>query len=93
MSSSTASRVVVVTNRAGLHARAAVLIAQTVRQFQSKVELQKTHQSVEAKDVMQILMLGAEEGTELVLQADGLDAEQAVDAVAQLFSNNFGEDQ
>jgi phosphocarrier protein HPr len=92
MSSLTASRSVVVTNQAGLHARAALAIAKMVRQFQSKVELVKEHQRVEGKDVMQILTLGALPGTKLLLEADGPDAEQAVDALAQLFFAKFHEE-
>ena len=85
----TARTVVVSTNRAGLHARAAMLIAQVARRHAVKVETVKDHQRVEAKDVLQILSLGAAPGTQLVLEASRPRAEEALAAVAQLFDNNF----
>ena len=87
-----ATRTVVVNNEQGLHARAAMAIAQTVRRFEAKVELVKSHQRVEATEILQILSLGADSGTQLVIEAHGLDAEQALEAVVQLFSDNFGEE-
>jgi phosphocarrier protein HPr len=91
MSQVTASRSVVVTNRAGLHARAATLIAKLARGFEAKMELVKERQRVEATDVLQILSLGAAPGCELLLEATGSDAEQALDAMVQLFAEKFGE--
>jgi len=92
MSQTTASRKVVVTNRAGLHARAATLIAKTVRQYQANVAIIKSLQRVEGTDVLQILSLGAEAGVELSLEATGLEAENALDALVRLFADRFGED-
>ena len=86
-----ASRTVVVGNRAGLHLRAAILISKAAREFSAKVELIKERQRVEATDVLQIITLGADQGTRLELEATGPDAEQALAAVAALFENNFGE--
>lgn len=92
MSQVMASRTVKVGNQAGLHARAAILIAQAARQHTAaKVELIKDLQRVEATDVLQILSLGAAQGTQLVLESSGNDAEAALAAVAALFDNNFGE--
>jgi len=91
MSQVMTSRTVVVGNQAGLHARAAILIAQVARQHAAKVELIKDRQRVEATDVLQILSLGAAQGTQLVLEASGADAESALAAVAALFDNNFDE--
>jgi len=86
-----ARRSVVVGNRAGLHARAAILIAKVARQFTAKVELVRDRQRVEATDVLQILSMGAGQGVQLVLESQGPDAEPALDAVAALFFDNFGE--
>ena len=92
MSSLTASRTVIVTNPSGLHLRAAVAIAKVARAFQATVELVKNHHRVDGKEVLQIITLGAESGSELILEAAGPDAEQAVAAVAQTFLENFGEE-
>ena len=92
MSSLTASRTVIVTNPSGLHLRAAMSIANAARAFQSTVELVKNHQRVDGKEVLQLITLGAMPGCELILEAAGPDAEQAVAAVAQTFLENFGEE-
>ena len=91
MSQVTATRNVVVSNGAGLHARAATLIAKLVRQFDCRVELIKDRQRVEATDVLQMLSLGAHTGEQIALEANGPDAEQALDALTQLFNDKFGE--
>lgn len=88
----TATRTVVVQNPLGLHLRAASALAQAARPFESKVELIKNSHRVEATDVLQILSLGAESGTQLVLEARGPDAESALEALARLFTEKFGEE-
>jgi phosphotransferase system HPr (HPr) family protein len=88
----TATRNVVVRNQQGLHIRAATTIAKTVRQFESKVELVRNQQRVEGTDVWQILALGVDPGTQLVLEATGPDAHEALAALVRLFSENFGEE-
>ena len=91
MSQPRATQTVTIANPEGLHARAATLVAGTVRRFQAKVELIKGCQRVEGTDVLQILSLGAGEGEQLQLEAAGPDAEAALQAVAELFSSKFGE--
>jgi phosphocarrier protein NPr len=91
---SPATRTVMVLNRQGLHARAAVLLAELARRFEAKVELiTGDRRRATTTDVLQTLALGAAEGEELLLAATGSDAETALEAVAQLFANKFGEDQ
>jgi phosphocarrier protein HPr len=90
MVSNTATRKVVVLNPAGLHARPSLALAQTVRRSQSKVELRTPRQTVDAGDILQILSLGAVQGTELVLSAVGPDAEDVLNELAALFADRFG---
>ncbi len=85
------TRTVIVGNPEGVHARAATLIAGTVRRFRSKVQLVKSRHRVDATDVLQILSLGAGDGTELQLEAVGDDAEAALDALVELFRGKFGD--
>ena len=87
-----ATRKVTVANREGVHARAATMIATLARRFRARVELIKGHHRVDATDVLQVLSLGAEEGTQLVLEASGDDAESALDALEALFRNKFDEE-
>lgn len=88
-----AMRTVDVTNPEGIHARAATLIAELVHRFDSKVMVIKDWQRVDGTDVLQILSLGTKPGERLSFEATGGDAEDAVEALVQLFAGNFGEDQ
>ena len=92
MPEASASRTVVVSNPAGIHARAATLIAELVRGFASRVILIKNHERVESTDVLQVLSLGAAPGEELILEAFGEDAEEVLDSLSRLFSENFHEE-
>ena len=85
------TRTVVVTNREGIHARAAALIAELARRFDSEMLIIKDCERVKATDVLQILSLGAVQGTQLSLEAIGHDAEEALDALVQLFAGDFSE--
>lgn len=88
-----ATRIVKVVNRQGLHLRAAALLAEVARRFEAKVELAtKDRRRATSTDVLQTVAMGAAEGDELVLAATGPDAEAALEAVAQLFADKFGED-
>jgi phosphocarrier protein HPr len=91
-----ATRTVLVANRAGLHARAALLIVQLVRQFQqqhqTKVELIGDRQRVDAGEMLQVLTLGAAQGEQLVIEATGEGGEEIVEALERLFADKFGED-
>ncbi len=80
-----------VTNKTGLHARPAALLVQTATKFQSDVTVFKGETSVNAKSIMGIMALGANEGTEVVIKVEGPDEQAALDAIKELFANNFGE--
>jgi phosphotransferase system HPr (HPr) family protein len=81
---------VVVTNAAGLHARPCLAIVNTVRRFKSRVEIRSDKEVVDANEILQLMSLGAAEGTELVLTATGPDAQQVIAALVDLFANHFG---
>ncbi|OHB66915.1 MAG: hypothetical protein A2V70_08750 [Planctomycetes bacterium RBG_13_63_9] len=85
------TRTVVVNNCEGVHARAATLIAELVRRFDSRVKLANHSDRVEGTDVLQILSLGAAQGEELVIEATGHDAEKVLEALARLFADSFAE--
>lgn len=89
MQNSRITRVVVIENEQGLHARPAELMARLARQFQSHIELIRDDRRVEASSIMDLLTLGAVQGTRLIVAAEGDDAEQAVDALARLVQSGF----
>ncbi len=92
MENSKATRTVVVVNAQGLHARPADMIVRTASRFSStQVGLIKQNTRVDAKSIWDILTLFAEKGTELTVEADGPDAQVAVDALAELFAQGFPE--
>jgi phosphotransferase system HPr (HPr) family protein len=87
------TRIVVVTNPQGLHARPADLFVKTATRFASKIELVKGRERVDGKSILSLLTLAAVEGTQLSIEADGPDAEQALDALAKLVEQNFAENE
>lgn len=92
---STASRDIIVTNKLGLHARPAMQFVDRANQFHSRVTVSKGGEepySADGKSVMQMIILAAQQGTELRLLAEGDDAEVAVEELARLFETKFGEE-
>jgi len=79
-------------NRLGLHLRAASALAETVRRFKSVVKIAIGENEVDARSVINLMMLGASMGTRLKLRIEGPDAQAALEAVRKLFENRFGED-
>jgi len=80
-----------VTNRLGLHARPAALFVQTTNKFKSSVKVRKGDQEVDGKSIMGLMMLAAEEGSTLAIRADGVDEQDVLNSLDQLFTNRFGE--
>jgi phosphotransferase system HPr (HPr) family protein len=87
------SRVVVIQNEQGLHARPAELFVRLARQFESRIEIDRDGRKVEATNIIDLLTLGAAKGTELVLEAEGSDAQAAVDALAKLVESGFRQEE
>ncbi len=73
----------------GIHARPAEQIARLATQYSSEVILVRDSQRVDAKSILSVLTLGAHQGIELIVEAIGPDAEDAVEAVAQLVQSDF----
>lgn len=84
---------VTVTNRLGLHARAAARLVHTANRFQSTLRLQRVDDSIsaDAKSILSVLMLAAARGTVLSAIAEGADEADAIAALSDLFRNGFGE--
>lgn len=86
-------RHVTITNRLGLHARAAAQVVRTANRFQSALRLERTDGSAtaDAKSILSVLMLAASRGTELRATAEGADESEAMSAMCVLFASGFGE--
>ncbi|MDT4969796.1 MAG: phosphocarrier protein HPr [Acidobacteriota bacterium] len=86
-------RRVVITNRLGLHARAAALLVRTASRYRSVLRLERADKTAaaDARSLLSVLMLAASRGTELLATADGTDENEAMSALCGLFLDGFGE--
>ena len=82
---------VVLSNKMGLHARPSTQIATTASRFSSDIHITKDDMVVDAKSVLELLMLAAECDSELTIAAEGDDAKDAVRALVELVKGRFGE--
>jgi phosphocarrier protein HPr len=87
-------RVVTISNRLGLHARASARLVQCAAKFVSRVEIQRqdNRQTVDGKSILSVLLLAASAGTTLIIKTEGADEERAADAIAELIEKKFGEE-
>jgi phosphocarrier protein HPr len=85
-------RNVVIMNRYGLHARPAAEFVKLASQFRATIMVRKDDLEVNGKSIMGMMMLAAECGSEIAIRADGADAAEALDALAELVTSRFGEE-
>ncbi|MGE5385042.1 MAG: HPr family phosphocarrier protein [Betaproteobacteria bacterium] len=78
-------------NKLGLHARASAKLTQLAAKFRSEVWIARNGRKVNAKSIMGVMMLAAGKGSKVMLEADGPDDQAAIDALAELIGNKFGE--
>lgn len=84
-------RDVEIVNKFGLHARPAMQFVELANKFASGIEVSKGELTVDAKSIMSVMRLAATKGTVLRISADGDDASEATEALAELVENGFGE--
>jgi len=84
---------ITVSNRLGLHARAAAKLVRLASRFSSEIHISRedANQRIDSKSILGILMLAASKGTRLVISIEGRDEAEAGEAIKQLFEENFGE--
>jgi phosphocarrier protein len=87
------TRQITIINKLGLHARAAAKLVKLAAGFASDIRLLREQRQVNAKSIMGVMMLAASQGTQLEIQAEGEDAEQALDALEDLVSRRFDEEE
>ena len=75
----------------GMHARPAGIFVKKASEFTSKIEVKAGGVAKNAKSIMSIMSLGLQKGSEMTIVATGDDAEQAVNALADLVNNNFAQ--
>jgi len=93
VSESVAARTVEIVNRRGLHARASAKFVKLASGFDAEVRVSKDGQTVDARSIMGLMMLAAGPGCSVEIEAEGPDAEPALDALAALVAARFDEDE
>jgi phosphocarrier protein len=88
-----ASRTVEITNKRGLHARASAKFVKTASAFDAEVRVSKDGQTVDARSIMGLMMLAAGPGCCIEIEAEGADAQAALEALEQLVVAKFEEDE
>jgi phosphocarrier protein len=86
-------REVEIVNKLGLHARAAAKLTQLAAKFTSEVQIERNGRKVNAKSIMGVMMLAAGKGSKITLEVEGPDEAQAIEALAALIKDYFGEGQ
>jgi phosphocarrier protein len=80
----------IVRNEVGLHARPAALFVDKARGFDSEITVACDGRTANAKSILGVLALGAEQGAEITVRAEGEDAPQALEALRELLNGGFG---
>ena len=85
---------ILVSNRLGLHARAAAKLVRLASHFSSDIFLSRpdANQQIDSKSILGVLMLAASKGTYLVISISGQDEAEAKEAICHLFETRFGEE-
>jgi len=84
---------VIINHKVGLHARPASVFVQTAAKFSSDIFVTHGERNANAKSILTVLTLGAHQGAEITISAEGDDAEEALIALEELVKNNFGEEE
>jgi phosphocarrier protein HPr len=81
-----------ITNKLGVHARAAAKLVQVATKFKSKIYFEKDGWEVNGKSLLGILTLECPKGSRLIVRAQGMDAPEAIAALGELIENKFDEE-
>lgn len=78
-------------NKLGLHARASTRLTQVASRFACQIWLERNDRRVNAKSIMGVMMLAASKGSKIMLETDGADEAEAMQAITNLVNDKFGE--
>lgn len=84
---------ITIINKLGLHARAASKLSSLAASYQSDIQLSRDEKTVDAKSIMQVMMLAASQGCQININTDGEDEADAMNAIERLINEKFGEDE
>jgi phosphotransferase system HPr (HPr) family protein len=83
-------RIITVASKSGLHARPAAIFVQKAKSFQSQIALSKDTKTINGKSILSVISLGATQGEQVTLQANGEDSETALEQLAALLEKDLG---
>ena len=83
--------IIKISNKLGLHARASAKLTKLAGSFKSDIHLSRNHRRVNAKSIMGVMMLAAGMGSEVEIEAEGVDESDALTALRALIDGRFGE--
>ncbi len=81
-----------ITNKLGLHARAAAMLVQISNKYKARIFLERDGKQVNGKSILGILTLACPKGSTLIVRAEGTDEDKALEEIGRLIENKFGED-
>jgi|TARA_B100000780_G_scaffold275831_1_gene243253 phosphocarrier protein len=84
---------ITIINKLGLHARAAAKFVTIASDFNSNIQVARNARTVNGKSIMGLMMLAAAKGTDIIVEINGDDEQQALQAIEELINNFFGEDE
>ena len=84
---------ITISNKLGLHARASAKLTKLAGTFQSEIHMSRNGRRINAKSIMGVMMLAAGMGSEVEIETDGPDEQQAMEALRALIADRFGEGQ
>ncbi len=82
-----------VINKLGLHARASAKLVNTAASYASRIEIEFAGQTADAKSIMQVMMLAASVGSNIMVRTSGKDEVQAMESIVRLINNCFDEEE
>lgn len=85
-------KILMVKNRAGIHARPAALIAQVANKFEAEITFTYNDMNINAKSIMGVITMAASYNTSITARAEGSDEKEALDALSNLFESKFQEE-
>ncbi len=80
-------------NKLGLHARAAAKFVTCASRYQASIQISRNGQQVDGKSIMGVMLLAASQGSMVTIDAEGPDADDALEALEALLNDRFGEPQ
>jgi phosphocarrier protein HPr len=83
---------IVIKNKLGIHARPATMIVKAASKYKSNITFEKDGESVNAKSIMELLLLEAYNGTKIKITADGIDEEKAMTTIVEIIERGFDEE-